>query len=91
MGTHLWRIDRTGDQLATDSTVNDVLTRESMVDAAADLSQVEIKVLFGGRCSISCTKTGWVLLTSSPPADAVLAASLSGWTEDDSGRAATKH
>lgn len=91
MGTHLWRIDRTGDQLATDSTVNDVRTRESMVDAAADLSQVEIKVLFGGRRSISCPKTGWVLLTSSVPADAVLAASLSGWTEDDSGRAASRH
>lgn len=91
MGTHLWKVDRTGDELATDSTVNDVLTRESMVDAAADLSQVEIKVVFGGRFSISCPKTGWVLLTSSAAADAVLAASLSGWTEDDSGRAASRH
>lgn len=91
MATDLWTVDRTGDQLATDNAISTEAARESMVDAATDLSLVEVKVLFGSRCSITCSRTGWVLLTNANPVDALLAASLSGWTEDSGGQTKTKH
>lgn len=91
MTTDLWTVDRTGDQLATDNAISTELARESMVDAATDLSLVEVKILFGSRRSITCSRAGWVLVTSTNPVDALLAASLSGWTEDSSGQTMAKH
>lgn len=92
MGTDLWMVDRTGDHLATDDSVPCEQTRESMIDASADLSLVEIEELLGEIRRISSQKFGWTLLTSSPsPADAILSAALSDWTEIDHGTGGAVH
>lgn len=82
MTTSLWIVDKNGDQLATDNAVSMLRARESMVDAATDLSLVEVKHLYGNTHSVTSMNVGWVLITTSSPSEALLVASISNWTEE---------